>query len=308
MIDPLTGNHSLHASTIPRERRGRSRARGTSHPRRHSATHSLAQPSPACGQASRVPSQGRFEPNSKAAGPGIPQSWFPAQLHLPWPGFPWAGRQGSCLQVDTDSPRDAHVSGAKCTQVHAHAPTRTYLLHTTLKYHPHILRISPLRTGTDPFLTPRPVFVRNEPPGFVLDDNEDPTTLVHQVQRCLGWRSFALRAAPENHKTVTTSEIIDSDKGNQRMRRRLVRGCWATGWSNPGNPALLSWPQDQPQHHQKWDSQMSPASWGDAVRSFLPLSCQGRHPGCDKGSAAVQGTLAVTGHTRLSQWKLTKTK
>lgn len=61
----------------------RARGLGTSHPRRHSATHSLAQPSPARGQASRVPSQGRFEPNSQAAGPGVPQSWAPAQLHLP---------------------------------------------------------------------------------------------------------------------------------------------------------------------------------------------------------------------------------
>lgn len=61
----------------------RARGLGTSHPRRHSATHSLAQPSPARGQASRVPSQGRFGPNSQAAGPGVPQSWAPAQLHLP---------------------------------------------------------------------------------------------------------------------------------------------------------------------------------------------------------------------------------
>lgn len=51
--------------------------------------------------------------------------------------------------------------------------------------------------------------------------------------------------APEKSQNCYWNRIIDSDKGNQRAQRRLLRGCRATvqSSSSSGKPASPCWPR-----------------------------------------------------------------
>lgn len=133
MADLFTENRFFHAHTIPRGRRGHSRARGTGQRPGHAPSPPTQCHWPWLSPAlpmSKCPGHhpGWSHGNSKAEGPGPssprkagsqPTPSLTTRIQAP------TAEQSSCLQAGTASPRDLHLSGAKCTYVHARTPTCT---------------------------------------------------------------------------------------------------------------------------------------------------------------------------------------